>query len=123
MKFSEPALLQRLTRAHGRLGSAAYAALLCLVVLALAGAVGILTKLPWLFPSLGPTVMLFFESPEQPAARPMNTIVGHGVGITAGALCLFAFRVARRSTSPGRRAQPRLRCRRSNTPPAAPPVA
>jgi hypothetical protein len=68
-----------------------YAALLCLMVLALAGAVGILTKLPWLFPSIGPIVMLFFESPEQPAARPMNTIVGHGVGITAGALCLFAF--------------------------------
>jgi hypothetical protein len=91
MKFSEPALLQRLTGAHGRLGGAAYAAVLCLVVLALAGAVGILTKLPWLFPSLGPTVMLFFESPEQPAARPINTIVGHGVGIAAGALCLFAF--------------------------------
>jgi CBS-domain-containing membrane protein len=73
-----------------RLGAAAYAAVLCLIVLALAGAVGIALKQPWLFPSLGPTVMLFFESPEQPSARPLNALVGHGVGILAGVACLLA---------------------------------
>ena len=63
---------------------AAYAGLLSLVVLAIAGAVGLALKQPWLFPSLGPTVMLFFQSPQEPAARPLNSLVGHLVGILAG---------------------------------------
>lgn len=67
-----------------RAGAAGYAAVLCLVVLALSGAVGLITQAPWLFPSLGPTVMLFFESPEQPASRPLNALVGHGTGLVAG---------------------------------------
>jgi hypothetical protein len=46
---------------------------------------------PWLFPSLGPTVMLFFESPEQPSSRPVNALVGHAVGLAAGLLCFLAF--------------------------------
>jgi CBS-domain-containing membrane protein len=64
---------------------------LSLVVLALAGVVGVAWHLPWLFPSLGPTVMLFFESPEQPAARPANTLIGHLTGLVMGVLCLYAF--------------------------------
>jgi CBS-domain-containing membrane protein len=72
-------------------GAAAYAGLLCLIVLAISGAVGLALKQPWLFPSLGPTVMLFFESPEQPSSRPVNAIVGHFVGILVGVLCLLAF--------------------------------
>ncbi|WP_286277199.1 HPP family protein [Naasia aerilata] len=77
-----------------RPGAAVYAALLCLIVLALSGVVGLLLKQPWLFPSLGPTVMLFFESPEQPASRPLNTLVGHGVGLLAGAICFYALGLA-----------------------------
>jgi CBS-domain-containing membrane protein len=73
-----------------RVGSAAYAAGLSLVVLLLAGAVGLALKQPWLFPSLGPTVMLFFESPEQPSSRPRNALIGHGVGLIAGAACFYA---------------------------------
>jgi len=73
-----------------RAGQAGYAAVLSLVVLALTGAVGLALKQPWLFPSLGPTVMLFFESPEQPSSRPKNALVGHGVGLVAGALCFYA---------------------------------
>ena len=84
-------LLERAKGRFGRLGAAAYAVVLTIVVLALTGVVGLLTHLPWLFPSLGPTVMLFFESPEQPSARPLNTIVGHAVGIVAGVACLAAF--------------------------------
>lgn len=75
----------------GRLGAAVYAGVLCLLVLALTGVVGLLTHLPWLFPSLGPTVMLFFEAPEQPSSRPLNTLVGHGVGTLVGVGCLAAF--------------------------------
>jgi CBS-domain-containing membrane protein len=76
---------------RGRPGSAAYAAVLSLVVLAAAGAVGLALSSPWLFPSLGPTVMLFFESPEQPASRPQNALVGHLVAIAVGWVCLTAF--------------------------------
>ena len=38
----------------------------------------------WLFPSLGPTVMLFFQSPRQRASRPLHALVGH----TDAVLCL-----------------------------------
>ena len=72
-------------------GGAAYAAVLAIVTLGITGAVGLLIKQPWLFPSLGPTVMLFFESPKQPSARPLNTIVGHVVGIAAGVTCYTVF--------------------------------
>jgi len=86
-----PSVLKRLTSRRGALGPAVYAALLSLVVLALAGAAGLALHLPWLFPSLGPTVMLFFESPEQPSSRPANTLVGHLTGLVTGILCLYAF--------------------------------
>jgi CBS-domain-containing membrane protein len=84
-------VLAKLNRRGKPLGPGIYAAVLSLVILAVSGAVGLTMHLPWLFPSLGPTVMLFFESPEQPAARPKNTLVGHGIGLLAGALCLYAF--------------------------------
>ena len=74
-----------------RSGAALYAAVLSLVVLAAAGAAGLVLHQPWLFPSLGPTVMLFFESPSQQASRPVNTLVGHGVGLLAGVAMLYAF--------------------------------
>lgn len=78
------------TKVRGnRPGAALYAAVLSLVVLAATGAVGLLLHQPWLFPSLGPTVMLFFESPQQKASRPRNALVGHGVGLLAGAAVLY----------------------------------
>jgi hypothetical protein len=90
----------RLERRAGSFGAAGYAAVLSLVVLAIAGTVGLVTALPWLFPSLGPTVMLFFESPRQPASRPLNTLVGHAVGIIAGLGCLLAFGLQHHEPAP-----------------------
>jgi CBS-domain-containing membrane protein len=78
-------------RRAGRLGGGAYAFLLCLVALAAVGVVGLLVKQPYLFPSLGPTVMLFFETPTQKTATPRSTLVGHGVAILAGAGSLALF--------------------------------
>ena len=83
-----------------RVGGAAYAAGLAILTLAVVGTVGLLLKQPWLFPSLGPTVMLFFESPEQPSSRPLNTIVGHVVGIAAGLACFTAFGLATQPPAP-----------------------
>ena len=73
-----------------RSGGAAYAAMLTILTLAITGTVGLVIRQPWLFPSLGPTVMLFFESPRQPSSRPLNSIVGHLVGIAAGLACYTA---------------------------------
>lgn len=75
----------------GRAGAGMYAFTLCLVVLAAAGVIGLVLRQPYLFPSLGPVVMLFFESPLQKSATPRNTLVGHVVGIFAGVGCLALF--------------------------------
>ncbi|MDQ0755232.1 HPP family protein [Arthrobacter sp. B3I4] len=86
----KPPLLERLKARRTMLGPAVYAAVLSLVLLALSGVAGLALHLPWLFPSLGPTVMLFFESPDQPSSRPANTLVGHLTGLVMGVLCLYA---------------------------------
>ena len=98
--MSAPSLLERSKERFGAVGAAGYAVVLTIVVLAATGVVGLLTHQPWLFPSLGPTVMLFFESPEQPASRPLNTIVGHGVGILAGIACFLAFGLVGQQPAP-----------------------
>jgi len=59
------------------------------LVLATAGAVGIALKQPWLFPSLGPTLMVVAETPHEPAADPRNVLVGHLVGLGAGLIGLL----------------------------------
>lgn len=74
-----------------RLRPALAAGLLALVVLAACGALGLAVQQPWLFPSLGPTVMLFFESPRVASARPLNSLVGHGIGLVVGIGLLLAF--------------------------------
>jgi CBS-domain-containing membrane protein len=63
----------------------------CFTVLAALGVLALVARQPYLFPSLGPTAMLFFDSPTQPAASPRNTLIGHGVAIAAGVLCLTVF--------------------------------
>lgn len=81
----------RLKDAPSKAGLSLYAAALCLVVLTASGAVGLALHTPWLFPSLGPTVMLFFESPQEKSSRPTNVLIGHAVGLLAGAGCLYGF--------------------------------
>ncbi|MCU1593107.1 MAG: hypothetical protein JWO12_499 [Frankiales bacterium] len=61
----------------------ASAGLSCAFV-AVAGAIGVAAKQPWLFPSLAPSLMVLAETPRQPAARPQNVLVGHLVGLAAG---------------------------------------
>lgn len=48
------------------------------------GVLGMWAHQPWLFPSLGPTIFLQTVTPNESAARPWNTVRGHGVGIAAG---------------------------------------
>ena len=65
-----------------------YAALVAAVVLALTGLVGVAFRQPWLFPSLGPTLMVIAETPRQPSAHPRNVLVGHVVAVAAGWIAL-----------------------------------
>lgn len=44
----------------------------------------LITRSPFIFPSLGPTAFLFFYTPRAPTASPRNTLVGHAIGILAG---------------------------------------
>ena len=87
---SRRSVLQRVNERFGAMGAAGYAFVLAATTLAATGCVGLLLRQPWLFPSLGPTVMLFFESPEQPSARSRNALIGHLVGIIVGVGCLYA---------------------------------
>ncbi|MCW2606183.1 MAG: hypothetical protein JWO60_876 [Frankiales bacterium] len=66
-----------------------WSALVCVVGLAVVGTVGIVLEEPWVFPSLGPTLMVLAETPRQPAAHPRNVLVGHVVGVAAGFLALL----------------------------------
>jgi CBS domain-containing membrane protein len=44
----------------------------------------LITRSPFIFPSLGPTAFLFFYTPLAPSASPRNTLVGHTIGVLAG---------------------------------------
>jgi hypothetical protein len=84
--------LERVRNEAGGSGGPAlgvYAGVVAAVALALAGLVGVLLHQPWLFPSLGPTIMVIAETPQQPSAHPRNVFVGHVVAVVAGWLALL----------------------------------
>jgi hypothetical protein len=83
------ALTERLERAEGGLQPGLWSALVCVVGLAVVGALGVELGEPWVFPSLGPTLMVLAETPGQPAAHPRGVLVGHVVGVAAGYLALL----------------------------------
>ncbi len=75
--------------AAGGAGVGVWSALVAGVGLAVVGLVGLALAQPWVFPSLGPTLMVMAETPRQPAGRPRNVAVGHVVGVAAGYLALL----------------------------------
>ena len=66
------------------------------ITIALLAAVAMVSRTPFVFPSLGPTAFLFFFTPRAPAATPRHTIYGHAIGIACGygALWLFGLKDA-----------------------------
>ena len=72
----------------GGAGIGLWSAVVSATALAVAGLVGLLLKQPWLFPSLGPTLMVLAETPRQPSAHPRSVLVGHLAGVGAGYLSL-----------------------------------
>lgn len=84
-------LHERLAYRYGRAGDALYSFTACLFALAVSGLAAYLLKQPLLFPSLGPTAFLFFESPMSARSSPRNTLIGHMAAVLAGAFSLAVF--------------------------------
>jgi len=72
-------------------GEALYIFVTCLIALAVSGLAAYVAKQPLLFPSLGPTALLFFERPMAATSSPRNTLIGHAVAVGAGAFSLAIF--------------------------------
>jgi CBS domain-containing membrane protein len=60
------------------------------LTIGLLAAVAKVSRIPFVFPSLGPTAFLFFFSPRSPASSPRNAIYGHALGILCGYGSLWA---------------------------------
>lgn len=56
--------------------------------MAVIGISGIAAGVPWLFPSLGPTIAIQSESPDALVARPWNVVAGHLIGALVGIACV-----------------------------------
>jgi CBS domain-containing membrane protein len=54
------------------------------ITIGILAGIAMISKTPFIFPSLGPTAFLFFFTPTLPAASPRNTIYGHAIGIICG---------------------------------------
>jgi CBS domain-containing membrane protein len=72
-------------------GNAVYTFVGSLVAIGLSGTWAWLVKQPLVFPSLGATAFLIFETPMAEVGTPRNTIIGHFVGVGAGVLSLAIF--------------------------------
>src|SRR3954451_22452135 len=64
----------------GNRGNALYTALGSLLTIGLSGLVAWAVDEPLVFPSLGATAFLFFETPMAEVASVRNTVIGHTVG-------------------------------------------
>ena len=80
-----------LYRRWGNRGNAIVTALGSFLALSVSGAIAWAVEEPLVFPSLGATAFLAFETPLAEVASPRNTIVGHFTAIAAAAVSLAAF--------------------------------
>ena len=72
-------------------GNAVYTFVGSLLAIGLSGLWAFIVKQPLVFPSLGATAFLIFETPMAEVGTPRNTIVGHSVGVAAGVASLALF--------------------------------
>lgn len=84
-------LHKRLHETLGTWGDALWTFVACAFAIAASGFAAYIFKQPLLFPSLGPTAYLFFESPMSRSASPRNTLIGHFVAVVAGGVSLAIF--------------------------------
>src|SRR3954453_15954349 len=86
----------------GNRGNAVYTFVGGLLTIALSGALAWALDEPLVFPSLGATAFLFFETPMAEVASPRNTIIGH----YTGALVAYGWLLVFGSTTPRARSRP-----------------
>ena len=72
-------------------GNAVYTFVGSLLAIGLSGLWAYIVKQPLVFPSLGATAFLIFETPMAEVGTPRNTVIGHSVGIAAGVTSLAIF--------------------------------
>src|SRR3954468_4584782 len=75
----------------GNRGNALYTFTGGLLTIALSGALAWALGEPLVFPSLGATAFLFFETPMAEVASPRNTLIGHYTGALVATLWLVVF--------------------------------
>ena len=75
----------------GNRGNAVYTALGSLLTITLSGLLAWMLSEPLVFPSLGATAFLFFETPMAEVASVRNTIIGHAVGAGVAFVWLNVF--------------------------------
>ena len=75
----------------GNRGNALYTALGSLLTIALSGLLAWALDEPLVFPSLGATAFLFFETPMAEVASVRNTLIGHTVGTVVAFFWLNVF--------------------------------
>jgi CBS-domain-containing membrane protein len=84
MTEARPRLIQLLTRFPERLVWAVFVLCMGFVSIAIMAVVAAISRTPFVFPSLGPTAILFFFHPMSPSASPRHALVGHAIGIVCG---------------------------------------
>lgn len=67
-----------------RLVRSAYVFVNGFVTIGVLAVLALVSRNPFVFPSLGPTAYLLFFSPMSKASSPRNTIIGHAVGLLCG---------------------------------------
>lgn len=59
------------------------------VTIAILSLLALISGSSFVFPSLGPTAILFFMTPRSESSRPRNALAGHAIGIVCGYLGLL----------------------------------
>lgn len=63
---------------------ACYVLLMGFLSIVIMAGVAMITHSPFVFPSIGPTAILFFFHPMAPSASPRHALYGHAIGIACG---------------------------------------
>jgi CBS domain-containing membrane protein len=81
----EPTFIQRLaSRLSERIAWMLFVFVNTFVAIAVLATIAMLSKAPFIFPSLGASAILMFYSPPLPTASPRSVILGHAIGILCG---------------------------------------
>lgn len=62
-----------------------------MITIGILALIAMIFKMPFVFPSLGPTAILLFATPQQHSASARNVLIGHAIGILCGYMSLLLF--------------------------------